>query len=80
MTATQGETDLLIHYMPQIVRSAGLSDWERQFCISACGKIKRGAWRPSEKQIGVMRRLHTKFLEQMRDGDAPVVEGRDESE
>ena len=73
------ETDLLIHYMPIIVRAAGLSDWEREFCIVACGKIKRGAWRPSEKQIVVMRRMHAKFLEMTRD-DAPVIEGRDASE
>jgi len=76
---TPGETDLLIHYMPIIVRAPGLTDWERQFCISACGKIKRGTFKPSEKQIGVMRRLHGKFLDMTRD-DAPVIEGRDASE
>jgi hypothetical protein len=74
---SQGEIDLLIHYMPQIVRAPGLSDWERQFCVSACGKIKRGAWQPSDKQISVMRRLHAKFTDMMRD-DAPMIEGRSE--
>lgn len=76
---TQGETDLLIHYMPLIVRAPGLSDWERQFCITACGFIKRGAWQPSAKQIGVMRRLHAKFLDMTRD-DGPLIEGRFEGE
>lgn len=76
---TQGEIDLLIHHMPMIVRAPGLSDWERQFAISACAKIKRGAWVPSPKQIGVMRRMHEKFLDMMRD-DAPMIEGRCEGE
>ena len=69
------ETAILIHYMPIIVRAPGLTDWERQFCVSACGKIKRGAWQPSAKQIDVMRRLHAKFTDTMRD-DAPIIEGQ----
>lgn len=56
-----GETDRLLHYMPIVVRSACVTDWERTFCASMVGKGKRQAFAPSQKQIGVMRRIVEKF-------------------
>ena len=67
--ATPGEIAQLLGYMPIIVRASGISDWEREFCVSICGRIKRGAFIPSEKQIGVMRRVVEKFQASTRETD-----------
>lgn len=67
--ASQGEIARLLGYMPIIVRASGISDWERDFCISICGRIKRGAFTPTEKQIGVMRRVVEKFQASTRETD-----------
>ena len=70
---SQGEIDTLLHYVPIIIRAPDLSDWERKFCISIAGRLKRGAFSPSEKQIGVLRRIVAAFKAATMD-DAPVVE------
>ena len=72
--ASPGEIDQLVGYMPIIMRAPGISDWSRQFCISIAGRVKRGAFTPTEKQIGVMRRLVAEFQATMRDDDAALVE------
>ena len=74
MTATQGEIDNLLHYVPIVIRAPDLSKWERDFCISIAGRLKRGAFTPSEKQIGVLRRIVTDFQSAMRD-DSLVERG-----
>jgi hypothetical protein len=56
MTRTP-EADQLIGWMPIAVRAPGLSEFERGFCISILGREKRGGLVPSEKQMGVMRRI-----------------------
>lgn len=55
------QAELLLHYMPLIVRSGGISDWERKFCASMIHKNRTGRFSPSEKQIGVMQRLVDQF-------------------
>lgn len=75
MTASQGEIDLLLGYMPLICRSR-CSDFDRKFAISMTGRMKRGPVRPTEKQIKVMRRMADDFRAAMRD-DAPLVEQGD---
>lgn len=72
--ATPGEIDQLLSYMPIIMRAPGISDWSRQFCISIVGRTKRAAFKPTDKQIGVMRRLVEEFQATMRDDDAALVE------
>ncbi len=59
--ATDGETAVLVHYLPHVVRSAGLSDWERKFCASLIARSKRGGWTPTAKQVRVLRRLVDNF-------------------
>lgn len=71
----QGEVDQLLVYIPIVMRSSGISDWARQFCISIVGRTKRGRFTPTEKQIGVMRRLVDDFKATMRDDDALVERG-----
>lgn len=73
--ASPGEIDLLISYMPIIMRAPDLTEWARGFCISIVGRTKRGAFTPTTKQIGVMRRLVSEFQAAMRDDDALVERG-----
>lgn len=70
---TQDEIDNLLHYVPILIRS-DLSDWEREFCISIAGRMKRGTFTPSEKQIDVLRRLVSEFQTATMQ-DAPIIEG-----
>ncbi len=63
MTRTP-EADMLIGWMPICVRAQGLSEFERGFCISILGREKRGGFVPSEKQIGVMRRIVERVREE----------------
>lgn len=72
MTATPGEIDLLLTYMPIIICAPDQTDWTRKFCASVISRTKRGAFRPSEKQVGVMRRMVADFQKSLRDDD--VVE------
>lgn len=57
------EQDRLLHYVPLLVRSGVVSDWERRFCISLAGRAKRGPVMLSAKQAPILRRLVDRFLE-----------------
>lgn len=71
---TQGEIDVLVGYMPHIVRSGGVSAWERKFAASIIARTRKGAFRPSAKQLAHMRRIVRGFQERtLREDD--VVEG-----
>lgn len=67
--ATDGEVAQLLGYMPIIMRSGGISEWSREFCVSIVGRCKRGAFTPTDKQIGVMRRMVSEFQASMREAD-----------
>lgn len=69
----------LLHYLPIIVRT-GISDWERQFCISIIGRMKRGAFNPSPSQSKVIVRLVEAFKERTLRDDTPLIEGAHEGE
>lgn len=69
-STSDGEVGQLLVYMPILVRATEVSDWERKFCASMIAQSRRGR-PPSEKQIGVMRRLVDKFKDTLR-GDALV--------
>ena len=73
MTA-RDEAAWLMGYMPLVVRAPGLSDWERKFCASVIAAERKGR-KPTEKQIGVMRRLVDRFREAALRDD--VVERRE---
>lgn len=71
----QAEAERLIHYMPILVRDGNVSDWERTFCASIIHKSRRAGFQPSEKQIGVMKRLVDTFQErELREEQGEVVE------
>jgi hypothetical protein len=70
---SEGEHQLLIGYMPIVVRSSTVTDWERTFCASIIHKARSSRFTPTEKQIGVMRRIVAKFQDEcMR--DEPLTE------
>lgn len=67
------DTALLLHYMPIIVRSGTVTEWERQFAASIIARSRKGAFRPSEKQTAIMRRIVDEFRAEML-----VAEDKDE--
>lgn len=57
----------LVGYMPIVVRTADVSEWERKFCASIIWQDRKGRT-PTEKQIGVMRRIVRAFQDrELRD-------------
>ena len=73
MNATPGETAALMQYMPIMVRSASVSDWERKFCASIIAASRKRAFTPSVKQLNVMRRMVEKFKAEAF-ADEPMIE------
>lgn len=74
MTYTDA-TALLLGYMPIIVRSAGITDWERKFCASIIKQSNAGN-EISRKQIAVMQRIVNQFRERhLRDDEETVIDG-----
>lgn len=66
----QSEADRLSHYLGLIVRSSGVTDWERKFCATAIAQARRsGIWRPSPKQVAIATRLVDRFLADQLTGD-----------
>lgn len=69
------ETDNLLHFVPIVMRSETVNDWERQFLISIAGRMKRGAFQPSQKQLPILRRIVERFKDAtLRD---ELIEGDD---
>lgn len=57
MTVSADEIGRLLHWMPIILRSFGVTDWERTFCASMVAKSKAGRFAPSQKQAEAMRKI-----------------------
>ncbi|WP_127113045.1 hypothetical protein [Shimia sediminis] len=57
-SATPSEIERLVYYMPSIAERAG-NDWSRNFAHSIIKQCHRRNWRPSPKQLSVMRGLVT---------------------
>ena len=64
----------VLHYLPLIVRT-GISDWDRKFCVSIIGRMKRGAFTPSNAQARTIIRLVDDFRDRAMRDDAPLIEG-----
>ena len=57
-----------VEYLPVLVRSGVVTDWERGFCASLIAQTRRGR-RPTEKQAQTLGRIVEKFRrETMDDG------------
>lgn len=50
------ETERLLHHMPAVAASAE-NAWAANFARSIIRQAKRRRWRPSEKQLNIMRSL-----------------------
>lgn len=62
---------MLNHYLPLLVRSGIVTDWERDFCISLIGQTNRGR-ALSEKQEAILARIVKKFMaDAMQPDDGP---------
>ena len=57
------DLEILLHYLLLVIRSEGLTDWERKFCASIISRQKRGPIHPTDRQLAVMRRLVRRFRE-----------------
>lgn len=67
----------LLNYMPMIVRDGNITAWERTFCASMIARGKRQAFRPTQQQMSILRRIVRAFQNRnMRqdDGEWEVVE------
>ena len=62
-------------YVPLLVRSDLVNDWERKFCISIAGRMKRGATVLTKKQEQVLVRLADRFRDAAFGG---LLEGGDD--
>lgn len=72
MTILADESARLLHWMPMVVASAGLSDWERQFCASMIVRARDPRFVPTRKQMGAMHRLVARFQAETLRDDAPA--------
>lgn len=61
------------HYLPILVRSGSVTDWERQFCASLIRQTHRGK-ALSDKQAATLARIVKKFMaDAMQPDDAPEM-------
>ena len=64
--------DELLFWWPTITRKAG-NDWAKGFAVSIMAASRRRNWKPSDKQLGIMRRMVSELF---TDGnDDVVIEG-----
>lgn len=76
-TASPDEIERLLFHMPAVARSAG-SEWTKGFAKSVIKQSYRKGWKPSPKQLSVMRELvsdlfiHAPDAEQ--EGDIQLIE------
>lgn len=68
----------LLTYVPLLIRSSLVSDWERKFCISIAGRMKRQRVVLTEKQKRVLKPLVDRFRDHAY-GDLTEDDGADDS-
>jgi hypothetical protein len=54
--ASPDEVERLLHHMPTVATQAE-KDWTEGFARSIIGQSRRRGWRPSQKQLNLMREL-----------------------
>lgn len=50
------EIERLLHHLPTVAQSAE-NDWAEGFAKSITRQARRKGWKPSQKQLSIMRRL-----------------------
>jgi hypothetical protein len=76
MNASPDEIDRLLRYMPIIVMDGGVTEWERQFCATMIRRNRSGSFRPSPKQMPILKRIVDSFQKRTMTQDAPVIEAQ----
>ncbi|WP_424987997.1 hypothetical protein [Microbulbifer sp. S227A] len=73
--AKSDEIERLLHYMPTVARLAE-NDWAANFARSILCQCNRRGWRPSPKQLSVMRSLVSDLFAHGGDegGDFDLIE------
>ncbi|MBY6163250.1 hypothetical protein KUV73_20370 [Mameliella alba] len=68
------ELERLLHHMPTIAREA-TNEWAKSFAGSIVRQSKRRGWKPSPKQLSMMRRLVSDlFAHGYEGGEVDVIE------
>lgn len=70
----RGEIGRLLGWMPYLVRDGDLTEWERSFAASIVNRTKSPRFRPSAKQLAIIRRLVEDFHAPPLMGDGEVIE------
>ena len=66
--ASDAEIERLLHHMPTVARVAA-SEWAKGFAKSLIGLSYRKGWKPSGKQLHIMRELVSDLFRQSEAGD-----------
>lgn len=74
---TEGEVDNLLHFVPHAMRSGCVTQWERKFLISIAGRMRRGSFRPTSKQVRTLAPIIAKFKKQSLASEARGDEGHE---
>jgi acyl-coenzyme A synthetase/AMP-(fatty) acid ligase len=68
------EVERLLFYMPNVAEAA-TTDWARGFAQSVVRQAKRRGWKPSDKQLNIMREMVSDlFANRGADTDGEVFE------
>jgi hypothetical protein len=71
---TAFEIERLLFHMPTVAERA-TNTWAQGFAASIVKQSKRRNWRPSQKQLSMMRRLVAEMFAHGNEGeDCPVIE------
>ena len=72
--ANAEETERLLHHMPAVASNAE-NEWAVNFARSIIRQARRRRWRPSEKQLNIMRSLVSDLFAGVQPGeDLQVIE------
>ncbi|WP_386167206.1 hypothetical protein [Sulfitobacter pontiacus] len=66
--ASDAEIERLLHHMPAVARLAA-HEWAKGFAKSLIVQSYRKGWKPSLKQLHIMRELVADLFRQSGDGD-----------
>ncbi|MGR3478031.1 MAG: hypothetical protein ACU0EX_10895 [Sulfitobacter sp.] len=68
------EVERLLFYMPNVAEAA-TTDWARGFAQSVTKQARRKGWKPSDKQLNIMREMVSDlFANRAVDTDGEVLE------
>jgi hypothetical protein len=66
--ASADEIERLVYHMPTVAELAE-NDWSRGFALSIRKNSRRHNWRPSDKQLAMMRKLVSELFTHIRNND-----------